>query len=100
MNDAGDAARDVRRSWIVRGRVQRVGFRWWARNVALDLGVRGWVRNRGDGSVEVHGSGAAAAVEAFERALREGPAPARVDSLESGGTDGTGLPAEGFDIVR
>jgi acylphosphatase len=65
------------------GRVQGVGFRWWTRRAARELGVAGWVRNEGDGSVVVHAIGPASALERLEAALRSGPMGARVDQLES-----------------
>lgn len=78
-----DATREVeRRGYRVRGRVQGVGFRWWTQHTATRLGLGGHVRNLPDGSVEVHAAGAPEALEALERALREGPPPARVDSVE------------------
>jgi acylphosphatase len=48
---------DVRLTVRVRGRVQGVGFRWWTRAVALDLGVAGWATNLPDGSVEIVAEG-------------------------------------------
>ncbi len=100
MSESTNRGGEVVRSWIVRGRVQRVGFRWWTRNVALDLGVRGWVRNLADGSVEVHGAGDAGSIDSLDQALREGPAQARVDSVADGDGDHARIPAEGFEIVR
>jgi acylphosphatase len=79
-----DAARQVeRRGYRVRGRVQGVGFRWWAQHTGRRLGLGGHVRNLPDGSVEVHAAGAREALEALERALYEGPPAAVVDSVES-----------------
>ena len=63
---------------MVRGDVQGVGFRWWTAREAARLGVRGWVANRDDGTVEVHAEGDAAAVDALVTALREGSRWARV----------------------
>jgi acylphosphatase len=78
---------------VVEGRVQGVGYRWWARGHALSLGLRGWVRNRRDGSVELLAVGPADAVERFAAACREGPAAAQVKSVtrldaEAGGVVG------------
>lgn len=64
------------------GRVQGVGFRWWTRKLARDLGLVGRVRNRVDGSVEIRAAGDEAALKRLEVALRRGPATARVDSVE------------------
>ena len=71
------------RAYRVCGRVQGVGFRWWARGVAEGLGLGGTVRNLPDGSVEVRAMGAPGKLERFEDMLREGPAFARVDRLDS-----------------
>ena len=53
---------------LVRGRVQGVFFRDWTRGARAAAGVAGWVRNRPDGTVEVHAEGEAAAVESLRRA--------------------------------
>ena len=53
------------RGFRVCGRVQGVGFRWWTRRRASDLGLRGTVRNRPDGSVEIHAAGEPDMLEAF-----------------------------------
>ena len=71
------------RSYRVYGRVQGVGFRWWTRGVAEELGLSGVVRNLRDGSVEVRASGEASQLERLERRLREGPRLARVDRVET-----------------
>lgn len=63
------------------GRVQGVGYREFARRAALRHALSGWVRNRGDGSVEARVSGAAHDLEAFAEALRVGPAGAAVRGL-------------------
>ncbi|MFN2565948.1 MAG: acylphosphatase [Gemmatimonadaceae bacterium] len=67
---------------LVRGRVQGVGFRWFVRERARELGVRGWVRNRGDGSVEVEAEGELATIERLRELLRKGPPGARVSVVE------------------
>ena len=71
-----------RRCWIVRGRVQGVGFRWFAWREAERLGLGGFARNLRDGSVEVVSQGSDAALDLLEQALRLGPPGARVDALE------------------
>lgn len=65
------------------GRVQGVGFRWWAQRIGSELGLGGHVCNLPDGSVEVHVRGSAEGVEAFEKALGHGPRAARVESVQS-----------------
>lgn len=62
----------------VEGRVQGVGFRWWAVGVAQRLGLSGWARNRSDGSVEILAIGEADAIAALEQAAAEGPQAADV----------------------
>ncbi|MGO8916934.1 MAG: acylphosphatase [Stellaceae bacterium] len=64
---------------VITGRVQGVGFRAWTRREARRRAVRGWVRNRLDGSVEALLIGPADAVEALAEACRRGPGTARVD---------------------
>lgn len=73
---------DVRSAFLLRGRVQGVGFRWWTRGIAVERGLRGIVRNLPDGSVEIHVAGARPAVEAFMAEVRIGPRNARVVSAE------------------
>lgn len=64
------------------GRVQGVGFRGFAQRHAMSLGLRGWVRNRYDGAVEVVAEGERYKLERFIALLREGPPWARVDDVE------------------
>ena len=63
------------------GHVQGVFFRAWTLQQAHMLGLKGWVRNRRDGSVEVEAHGADAAVEALIEKCRQGPSNARVERL-------------------
>ena len=67
---------------VVRGRVQGVGFRWYVRESARDLGLAGWVRNRPDGSVEVAVEGDDHSVKSMRDALVRGPAGASVTGLD------------------
>jgi len=71
----------TRRHLTVTGRVQGVGFRWFAFETAESLGLTGWVRNRADGSVEAETEGTRAALDEFERRLRAGNSAARVDEI-------------------
>jgi len=73
----------VSRRYLLRGRVQRVGFRFFAQDAARREGVRGLVRNLPDGRVEVIAEGEAEAVFSFEWSIRRGPAGARVDDVET-----------------
>jgi len=72
----------VARRYIISGRVQGVGFRYFTEATAQREGVAGWVRNLPDRSVEVVAEGDAEAVERFERAVRIGPPGARVDRVD------------------
>ena len=71
----------VARRFVVSGRVQGVGFRYFALDAARRDGLQGYVTNRDDGSVEAVAEGEAEALERFERALRRGPSAARVDDV-------------------
>ena len=65
----------------VRGRVQGVWYRGWTLDEAARRGLRGWVRNRRDGSVEALLIGARDAIAAMIERCRHGPALARVDAI-------------------
>jgi len=68
--------------YIVRGRVQGVGFRWFVEREAHVLGIAGWVRNNHDGSVEILAQGTRDQLSGLHSRLREGPRAARVDAVE------------------
>ena len=68
--------------YIVRGRVQGVGFRWFVEREAHMLSIAGWVRNNHDGSVEVLAQGTRDQLAGLHSRLREGPRAARVDAVE------------------
>jgi acylphosphatase len=70
------------RRFLVRGRVQGVGFRWFVEREAHVLGIAGWVRNNHDGSVEVLAQGTRDQLLGLHSRLREGPRAARVDSVD------------------
>jgi len=72
----------VARRFVISGRVQGVGFRYFTADVAAREGVTGWVRNLPDGRVEAYVEGEAEAVTRVERAVRQGPSSARVASVE------------------
>ncbi len=72
----------VARQFVVSGRVQGVGFRYFTEDQARREGLNGHVRNLPDGRVEIVAEGDHEAVERFERAIRRGPAGARVDRCE------------------
>ena len=73
----------IGRHYIVRGRVQRVGYRMFLEDTARREGVGGYVRNQHDGSVEIVAEGDADAMTRFEMAVRRGPAGARVDDVQT-----------------
>lgn len=66
---------------VVSGRVQGVGFRFFAERAARELGVCGWVRNLPDGSVETVAEGEEDAVSRYLSRLKAGPRSSRVDSV-------------------
>jgi acylphosphatase len=82
--------------FIVRGRVQGVGFRWFVEREAHMLGIAGWVRNNHDGSVEVLAQGTRDQLSGLHGRLREGPRAARVDAVEVS----EATPAQGLSSFR
>jgi len=76
---------------IVTGRVQGVGYRMWAERTASALGIRGWVRNRADRSVELLAIGDDGAVDALIEACGQGPRHAEVSgvSVSNASDDGS-----------
>ena len=84
----------------ITGEVQGVGYRIWATRTAAGLGLRGWVRNRVDGSVELLATGPSQAVADFVKTCRHGPRAARVaavmvsDAEDGGRGDFAALPTE------
>jgi acylphosphatase len=68
--------------FIVRGRVQGVGFRWFVEAEARSLGIAGWVRNNADGTVEVLAIGNRNQLSNLRSRLQRGPRAARVDNVE------------------
>ena len=87
------------RFFVVTGRVQGVGFRWWCRTVARRLGVSGWVRNRPDGAVEVFAVGSEEVLQELEDFMRGGP-PAAVVSAVQVREAPEDFPGHGFEIRR
>ena len=83
-----------RRAITVIGRVQGVGFRFYASDCARRYSLTGWVRNTSEGSVAIEVQGPALFIDSFIAEIREGPALARVRELQvadvplSNGEDG------------
>lgn len=73
---------ETARRWLVRGRVQGVGFRAFVRREAGALGLRGWVRNLAGGEVEAYAVGSAAQLDALQGRLWEGPRWAEVRGVD------------------
>jgi acylphosphatase len=73
----------VARRFVVSGRVQGVGFRWFVEQAARLEGIRGWVANLENGTVEVRAEADTETMARFEAKLRQGPPGARVDRLTS-----------------
>jgi len=72
----------MQRRWFLRGRVQGVGFRYFAQRAASELGVAGYVRNLDDGGVEVYASGSSEQLSRFAALLQRGPRGALVQSAD------------------
>ena len=75
------------RRFLVRGRVQGVGFRWFVEREAHILQITGWVRNNADGSVEVLAVGTPQQLAGLRARLQEGPRAARVDNVNESEAD-------------
>ena len=70
------------RRYVISGRVQGVGFRFFTEECAAREGIHGWVRNVPNGGVEIEAEGEAESLERFEQRIRHGPRGARVDQVE------------------
>ncbi len=84
------------RRYVVHGRVQGVGFRYFVERAAEELGCRGYVRNRADGSVEVFAMGSLSELKQLNEKLWRGPSLARVDQVED--LEAAPEPMEGFRV--
>lgn len=89
----------TRKYFMVRGRVQGVGFRWFVLQAAEELGLSGWVRNRPDGAVEGEVQGTQAEVAVLLERVARGPRSAGVDSMETQERPPL-REAQGFEIRR
>ena len=68
--------------WVISGRVQGVGFRWFVLRAAQRLGVTGWARNLWDGRVEVMGQGTLSMLHDLQEGLHKGPPLSHVEKVE------------------
>ena len=84
------------RRFVVSGRVQGVGFRWFVEREASTIGVAGWVRNNYDGTVEVLATGTREQLNELRRKLQEGPRAARVDGVD----ESEARPVDGLTTFR
>jgi len=87
----------VSKRFVIDGRVQGVGFRYFVVREAEALGVSGWVRNLPDGRVEVLASAEPALVDVFEGRLWHGPPHARIRTIAT--SDGEAPTAAGFRVL-
>ncbi len=87
----------IARRYLITGRVQGVGFRYFTQSAAVREGLNGWVRNRADGGVEVFAEGDLEAVDRFEHQVRHGPPGARVADVDAENTVPT-LRETGFSL--
>ena len=78
------------REYLVGGRVQGVGFRFFVHRTAAVEGLHGWVRNLPDGRVEIRAEGESDSLARFERQVRQGPPAARVDDFDTTDVGATG----------
>ena len=69
------------RHFLIRGRVQGVGFRWFVHREAAELNLRGWVKNTDEGHVELIASGPEDDLAELTRALHKGSRGSRVDHV-------------------
>src|SRR5579864_8790302 len=78
----GKSPAKIARTYTISGRVQGVGFRFFAQRWAHQLGLKGYVRNQSDGAVEVYAIGDQEALREFKDRLAEGPRSARVTRVD------------------
>lgn len=85
--------------YLVKGRVQGVGFRWFVQREAAELGLRGWVKNTDQGHVEIVAAGEAALLAELKVALHKGSRGSRVDAvIEDDLTESEGAQLGPFEI--
>ncbi|MCM3279642.1 acylphosphatase [Exiguobacterium sp. MER 193] len=86
----------VAKRLIVSGRVQGVGFRYFSQETAQRFGIKGWVRNLSDGTVELHAEGTEQEIGAFEQTLKDGNRFVGVERIEE--TEANDQEFRSFDI--
>lgn len=82
------------------GVVQGVGFRWFTVRAARRIGLRGWVKNRDDGCVEIAAAGDSAALDRFLNEVRQGPPAAQVESVRELPVERADELGDDFEAVR
>ncbi|HEY1801652.1 MAG TPA: acylphosphatase [Terriglobales bacterium] len=92
---AAEKSTEARR-FVVRGRVQGVGFRWFVEREAHTLGIAGWVRNNSDGTVEILAMGSREQLSGLRSRLQQGPRAARVDDV----AESEAKPVDGLTTFR
>lgn len=84
------------RRYVISGRVQGVGFRWFVEREAAEIGITGWVRNCQNGDVEVMATGRREQLRSLRERLQEGPRASRVDHVSE--SDAPFLETQSFHI--
>ncbi len=77
----------IAKKFLISGRVQGVGYRWFAEEWGNGLGLAGYVKNRADGRVEAYAVGVPERLRVYKAHLEEGPAGARVTGIEESESD-------------
>lgn len=86
------------RRFVVHGRVQGVGFRYFVQRAARDFSLTGYVKNRADGSVEVYAGGDSDRLDRLKELLAYGPRWARVERVDESEAESETPPSAGFHI--
>jgi len=81
-NRMAKAREKIAKRYLISGRVQGVGFRFFVEDAANALGLCGYVKNLWNGEVEAYAIGDEAAIEEFKRLLAQGPPAARVKNIQ------------------
>ena len=90
---------DAIRRVVIHGRVQGVGYRAWTERAARQRGLRGWVRNRRDGTVEAVFAGAIEDVASMVEACRRGPTASHIDHVDVAVGSAADLTGDGFTVL-